>query len=529
MDRIYSLWLKQLADKPDGKILNMMTTSEINDAFSGNIAFGTGGLRGVMGLGTNRMNRYTVERVTHGLAKTVLKSESPKSVAIACDTRYNSVEFSRTICRLLSAYGITVYTFDRPMPTPVLSFVIRHLKLGWGVVITASHNPKEYNGYKVYDKRGVQLTDDAAKKITDAIETTEFFESTPDGRQVPVTVIGSDIEAAYSEQIVSFTQREKKAAGFSFVYSALYGTGANVIPPVLKHIGFFPKCIQQNPDGGFGGLSAPNPEEPSVYVEAIKSAEKCGAKLICVTDPDCDRVGVMVKTENRFEPLTGNQLGALLIDYLAQTRGVLPGDSVITTIVSGLLGEYVSKAYSIDFVRLLTGFKYIGEYAESLPKGKRFFFGYEESYGFLAGDGVRDKDAVIATVLIAEMAEFYYNRGLSLINRWHELSGEYGYCLEALNSFTIPYDKQKEIMVRLRTELSLEGIIGVEDYLVGHEGLPPSDVIKLYFNNGGWAAIRPSGTEPKIKLYTGVCERTFDVARVSLESLTKKCLAVMGA
>ncbi|MDR0489932.1 MAG: phospho-sugar mutase [Oscillospiraceae bacterium] len=528
MNAKYALWQNRISFAPDLQSLTQMTPQEIADAFSGNLAFGTGGLRGIMGLGTNRMNRYTVERVTHGLAKVVLLREFPKSVGIAYDTRRNSAEFAQTVGSILSAYGIAVYTFDKPMPTPALSFTIRRLGLGWGVVITASHNPKEYNGYKVYNSNGVQLTDKMADEVTEAIESVEFFEPLPEGRPGAVTVIGTDIEAAYCGEIVAFAQSEREPAEFSLVYSALHGTGANTIPQVLKQLGFSPICIQQNSDCDFGGLKTPNPEEPIVYAKAIEEAEKHGADMLLATDPDCDRVGVMAKTKEGYEPLSGNQIGALLIDYLAQTRGVAIGDTVITTIVSGLLGELVSESYGLEFIRLLTGFKYIGEYAEQLPNNKRFFFGYEESYGFLAGDGARDKDAVIASALIAQMGAFHHQKGKTLTGRWHELSQKHGYCVESLQSATLPPDRQKGIMSTLRGGISFEGMVKTEDYSKGINGLPSSDVLKLYFNDGSWAAIRPSGTEPKIKLYAGVREKTHDFAKRSLEALTNKILAGMG-
>ena len=508
-------------------MLDEMTPEEVIDAFSGNLSFGTGGLRGVMGLGTNRMNRYTIERVTHGLAKTILAQEFPKSVGIAFDTRHNSSEFAQIVCDALSAYGIAVSIFDKPVPTPLLSFAIRYLKLGWGVVITASHNPQEYNGYKVYNNKGVQLTDKMAMEITKAIDAFEYFSPFPEGQHGPVERISKDVEQAYKEQIVSFTNKISDTPEFPFVYSALHGTGASVIPYVLEELGFSAICIQQEPDGTFGGMQTPNPEEPTVYEKAIETAEKHGAKLLCATDPDCDRVGVMIKTTNSFKMLNGNQIGALLIDYLAQTRGVSIGDTVITTIVSGLLGELVSKSYGLEFRRLLTGFKYIGEYAEGLPENKSFFFGYEESYGFLAGDWARDKDAVIATALIAQMAAYYEKKNMTLLDRLDELSNRFGFCLEALHSYSVPMSKQKEIMTKLRNGVTLSGLIGFEDFLTGLDGLPPADVIKLYFDDGVWAAIRPSGTEPKIKLYIGTCAETLEIARASLESITDNVLPLL--
>jgi phosphoglucomutase len=466
--------------------------------------------------------------VTHGLARVVLSHEFPKSVGVAYDTRHHSAEYAQTVCDVLAAYGISVYIFDRPVPTPTLSFAIRHLKLGWGVVITASHNPKEYNGYKVYDCNGVQLTDRMANEVTEAIELVDYFEPIPEGHQGLVTVVGSVIESAYREDIISFTRREQKPVDFLLTYSALHGTGANMVPSVLEQLGFTSICIQQNPDGDFGGLETPNPEEAIVYEKAIEEANKHGAKMLLATDPDCDRVGVLIKTQSGYIPLDGNQIGALLIDYLVQTRGVSAGDTVVTTIVSGLLGEHVSKFYGLDFVRLLTGFKYIGEYAVQLPKNKRFFFGYEESYGFLAGDGARDKDAVIASALIAQMGVFYDSKKMTLFDRWHELSQKYGYCVETLKSAALPLSKQKEIMDALRNGIHLDGLVKTEDYLTGINGLPPADVLKLYFADGSWAAIRPSGTEPKIKLYTGVCEKSLDLAKETLEMLTKKISVEMG-
>jgi len=573
MNNNYNNWIKHLEGTPDGDALKAMTEPDMLDAFSGNIAFGTGGLRGIMGLGTNRLNHYTVERVTHGLAKTILTKDLPKSVCVAYDTRFNSTAFAQTVCKVLSAFGIKVHVFDKPVPTPMLSFAIRHLRLGWGVSITASHNPQEYNGYKVYNHQGVQVTDQLASEITKSIETVDFFEKLPNEPVIPIghtcsvldtestrnppqsliTTIDTELEELYKNDIISYitNHQPNPPSNFPFVYSALHGAGANAVPEVLRKLGYSPICIQQEPDGAFGGILTPNPEEPIVYEKAIEAAKKSNAKLLLATDPDCDRVGVLVKTHSKtntttdFETLNGNQIGALLIDYLVKTRGVNPGDTVITTIVSGLLGERIAKEYNLEFTRLLTGFKYIGEYAEQLTEDKKFFFGYEESYGFLAGDGARDKDAVIATALIVKMADYYYQENKTLLDRWEELSEEHGYCLENLHSAEASQSKQQEIMKKLRTNTKtgtdtiteatpstgnnplIEGLAKIEDYLHGLDGLPPADVIKLVFENKSWAAIRPSGTEPKIKLYTGVIEKTKEKAETSLTQLTKTLLQIM--
>ena len=508
------------------------------------IAFGTGGMRGIMGEGDGCINRHVIQHVTHGLAKSILSSDAPKSAGVAYDTRFNSEEFVQIVCEVLSAFDIEVYFFDKPMPTPVLSHAIRIMNLGWGVCITASHNPQEYNGYKVYDRHGVQVTDRLAAEITESISSVGAGESVPSVRKELIKSFGPEVVDEYLEQIVSYIQTEEQSisvrAGarplrpnpYPLVYSALYGAGTNAVPTVLERLGFNPVCVQQNPDGAFGGLKTPNPEEPIVYEEAISKAKETGAKLILATDPDCDRVGVMVKTEAGFELLNGNQIGALLIDYLAQTRGVSKGDTVISTIVSGSLGEFVAKENGLDFVRLLTGFKYIGEYIVNLPYGKKFFFGYEESYGFLAGDGARDKDAVIASALIVKMADYYDQKGMTLADRLVELSEIHGYCMESLYSLNIPQNKQIEVMSRLRNGASIHGVTRLEDYMLGVDGLPKADVIKLYFTDNNdspdteaWAAIRPSGTEPKLKLYVGVRAGTCRTAKDALRVLVKRVLA----
>jgi phosphoglucomutase len=394
-------------------------------------------------------------------------------------------------------------------------------------------------------------------EITESITSVGEGESVPPVRKELVKNFDNYVFENYIGQIISYIQCPKSyiqnPKPYILVYSALHGAGANAVPTVLERLGFFPTYVQQNPDGAFGGLKTPNPEEPVVYKKALDKAKETGAKLILATDPDCDRVGVMEKTKDGFELLTGNQIGALLIDYLVQTRGVSKGDNatgcgvVISTIVSGLLGELVAKEHELDFVRLLTGFKYIGEYIVNMPEDKKFFFGYEESYGYLAGCGARsasgayDKDAVIASALIVKMAEFYDVKGMTLLDRWVELSEKHGYCLESLRSVNIPQDKQQVFMSRFRSELSidsnesLDAVTRSEDYILGRDGLPPADVLKLYFNDSNglinseaWAAIRPSGTEPKLKVYTGVRAGTYYAAKEALEVLTLKILNELG-
>jgi len=498
----------------------------------GEIKFGTGGVRGVMGDGEGLINSHVIQHITFGLAKVILTSDAPKSVGVAYDTRFNSEEFAETVCKAFSAFGIKVHRFNKPMPTPVLSHAIRLMSLGWGVCITASHNPQEYNGYKVYDRHGVQVTDLMAAKIMESIDSVDMSKSVPGEQDELIHSFSTKTIEAYFKQIVDFVGTEKTPSEFPFVYSALHGAGTNAVPVIFDKLGFSPVCVQQNPDGAFGGLKTPNPEEPVVYDKALKEAEKIGAKLLLATDPDCDRVGVMVKTGQGFELINGNQVGALLIDFLAQTRGVKQGDTVISTIVSGGLGEKIANDYGLEFKRLLTGFKYIGECIVDMPDEKKFFFGYEESYGYLAGDGARDKDAVIASALIVKMAAYYDKKGKTLIDRLTELSEKHGYFLESLNSVDISQKKQKEIMTRLRNEISIDGLAEIKDYSNGIEGLPPADVLKLYFTDNSntlyneiWAAFRPSGTEPKLKLYTGVHADTQETAKAALIAITDKMIS----
>ncbi|MCL2424837.1 MAG: phospho-sugar mutase [Oscillospiraceae bacterium] len=548
MNSMHQQWERALKGTADEQVLAQMTHDEIEGAFSGSIVFGTGGLRGIMGIGTNRLNRYTVQRMIQGLAKIILTSDAPKSVGVSFDTRYNSSEFAKYTCEVLVAYGIETFIFDKAMPTPTLSHAIRLMNLGWGVVITASHNPQQYNGIKVYDRHGVQVTDGVANEITKSIGTVEFFECLPTGMTATVKVFDDKVNEAYINQIVSFASSSDKSnpypltsSPYKLVYSALHGAGANALPTALEKLGFSPVCIQMEPDGSFGGLKTPNPEEPVVYEVALEEAKKIDAKLLLATDPDCDRVGVMIKTQDGFKLLSGNQIGALLIDYLAVTRGVMPGDTVISTIVSGMLGELVSKEHGLEFVRLLTGFKYIGEYIENMSEGKQFFFGYEESCGYLAGDGARDKDATIASALIVKMAEYYDAKGMTLFDRLQEISEKYGYCLESLTSVDISQNDQKEVMSKLREKIRLSsGEKNAEDYLTGLNGLPKSNVVKLYINNSNdnenesktcgksWAAVRPSGTEPKLKLYVGVHEKTLEEAKNSIKMLSNRLINELG-
>lgn len=542
-----------LNDKEMLADLRAQDDKEAMEAFAGKMAFGTGGLRSVLGVGPARMNVYTVARATQGLAQAVLKGDAPKVVGIAYDTRKNSDLFAQAAAQVLMGNGIKVVLWQQPVPTPVLSYTVRKMGLGWGIVVTASHNPKQYNGYKVYDQRGVQVIPEQAQTIMDEIDTVEFFSnpsiSLEEGkargllaRPEDEHVLDSFLEELYA--LLPRTALTKEAAGeMPIIYSALHGSGAAAVSKMLAMQGFSKlTCVQMNADSNFGGLYMPNPEDARVYAIALEEAKKSNAQLLMATDPDCDRVGVQVLHDGQFVALNGNQIGAMLIDYLYQVRkeqGTLKqGETMVTTIVSGMLGQKIAQQNGIDVMQVLTGFKFIGDVAEGFPeRGKHFFFGYEESYGYLTGDLARDKDAVLAVALIAEMAVYYRGQGKDLYERLMELCAQYGYDLESTISKSVAgldsMDKIAAIMSKFRdpmlTQMGGLAIRRVEDYRssqcidratgnVTALGVPKADVLKLFFDIGT-LAVRPSGTEPNIKFYCAVSGDTAEKAQQNLDAM----------
>ena len=501
------------------------------EAFAGKMAFGTGGLRSVLGMGPARMNVYTVGRATEGLSRVILEDDAPRSVAIAYDTRKNSDVFARAAARIFLGNGIRVVLWPEPVPTPLLSYTVRKLGLGWGIVVTASHNPKQYNGYKVYDRRGVQVIPEQAARITEKMEGVDFFGNPEmelnEGREKGLLTEPAGVMEQYLAQLSAMMpgldKTQAGGAALPLVYSGLYGTGAKPVSAMLRRQGFVDlTTVQMQPDSDFGGLYMPNPEDGRVYAQAIAEAKACGAKMLLATDPDCDRVGVQVARGGEFVPLNGNELGALLIDYLCLARAgqFRQGETLVTTVVSGELGQRVARAHGIEVKQVLTGFKFIGDQAERFPaQGRHFFFGYEESYGYLTGDLARDKDAVLACAFVAEMALYWQTRGKDLLDRLEEIEREHGYCLEKTVSRHVPgldfAEKIASRMAALRDPdvRALGGlrILAVEDYLNGVRrdfaagkeqalDVPKADVLKFFFAEGT-LAVRPSGTEPNIKFY----------------------------
>lgn len=521
---LYSEWLEKtrnnlsvyeelLAIKGDEK--------GIEDRFYKGLAFGTGGLRGVLGAGTNRMNVYSVGKATMGLADYLLKKSNGKSVgvAIAYDSRNMSAEFARLAAEILSAKGIKAYLFAELTPTPVLSFAVRYLKADAGIVITASHNPKEYNGYKVYNELGCQITDVAAKEITLHIEKHGYFdEYTPN--ETLIEMLGEDVKRAFLQAIKSFSLSEITQENLpSIVYSPLHGTGRKYVQAILKELGVTELHTveeQEEPDGNFTTCPYPNPEEKAALALALRDAEKYRPDLVMATDPDADRIGIAVANEQgEYVLLNGNETGSILLYYILTrkretgTLGVAP--TVIKTIVTTDIVFDIAKDFGAEVKEVLTGFKYIGETLESTDN---YVLGLEESYGYLIGTHARDKDAVSAAMLIVEACAYFKGKGKSLYNVLGEIYEKYGYYRTDLFSISLPgkdgMEKMQEILAEIRKnpERNFEGkAFTFADFAAGLFGLPKSDVLR-FLNEEYRILIRPSGTEPKMKVYLQVKGKT---------------------
>lgn len=516
----YERWLEN-ADAETVELLRAMTADDIKESFYRSLEFGTGGLRGIMGAGTNRMNKYTVGQATQGLANEIadLGDEAKeRGVAIAFDSRNNSAAFAREAAGVLCANGIKVYLFDSLRPTPELSFSVRHLGCIRGIVITASHNPKEYNGYKVYGEDGGQIPPEAAEKIIGYINKTDIFDGVRKTDNPDFISVGSEIDDAYVKAVKNESMGIAVPDGFKVVYTPLHGSGNRLVRRVLDEIGVknvFTVPEQELPDGSFPTVKSPNPENREAFDIAVGYAKKEGADLVFGTDPDSDRIGVVVKSsDGEYKVLNGNQTGMLLCEFILrkmQEQGRLSrGCTVVKTIVTTEMIRKIAAYYGADVVDVLTGFKFIGEKIKEFEtEGDRsFVFGLEESYGYLKGTYARDKDAVVAAMLIAEMAADYKSEGLTLYDGLVRLYEKFGYVTEALRTLTLEgaagAEKIREIMCSLRSSspkcINGTEITRIKDYSLGIEGMPKSNVLKFYTKDG-WFAVRPSGTEPKIKFY----------------------------
>ncbi|MFC4777841.1 phospho-sugar mutase [Paenibacillus sp. GCM10023252] len=550
----YEAWLKDpLIDEVTKEELRGLAgqDKEIADRFYRDLEFGTGGLRGVMGAGTNRLNAYTVGKATQGLANWIV-GKTPQggaSVVIAHDSRNNSPEFALDSALVLAANGITTYLFEELRPTPQLSYAVRALGATSGIVITASHNPPEYNGYKAYGADGCQLIPEEAEEVISSIGAIQSFGEikriSRDEAEAAGLLrwLGEEADQQYVDTVVSHSLNAELLRGglgerFGVVFTPLHGTGNKPIRQVLAAAGFTNVHIvaeQEQPDGYFSTVKSPNPEEREAFTLAIELAKKTGADIIVGTDPDCDRMGAVVKNnEGEYVVLTGNQSGALMVNYVLSQlaeRGELPANGVvIKTIVTSEMGADIAKSYGAAVENTLTGFKYIGEKMTEYEKtGEHsFLFGYEESYGYLTGTYARDKDAVIASLLICEAAAYYSNQGKTLYDVLLELYAKHGVYMEGLESRTLKgidgVEKIQSIMEAWRADAPVE-VNGVKiqevlDYRLGIQGLRPENVLKFLLADGSWFCLRPSGTEPKIKVYLAVRGDSTTEAAARLQELT---------
>ncbi len=525
----------------------------VTDRFYRDLAFGTGGLRGVLGAGTNRMNVYTVRKATQGLADYLNATALPKKVAIAHDSRHNGDVFARETARVLAANGITACLYPRLEPTPALSWAVRYLGCGAGVCVTASHNPAKYNGYKVYGADGCQITLEAAEKILAAIEAVDIFdgvrladydEAMAAGR---IVEIGDDcldafVDAVYAQRVGS----GEGIADLNLVYTPLNGSGLECVRKLLGKLGVTHVTVvpeQEKPDGDFPTCPYPNPEIREAMQKGLELCDKVHPDLLLGTDPDCDRCGAAVPDgQGGYRLITGNEMGIILLDYICHTRlakGTMPKDPVaVTTIVSTDMATPVAKKYGVELRRTLTGFKFIGEQIGKLEAeghAERFIFGFEESYGYLSAGHVRDKDAVNATLLVCEAAAWYAAQGKTLLDAIEGLYKEYGYYRNALCSFEFEGESgmhtMQALMQRLRDEQPLAlagyGVEDVIDYNAEGTGLPRADVLEYRLEGGHKFMVRPSGTEPKIKVYlsaVGPSEAAADAINATLAEAAEKMM-----
>ena len=566
---LYSLWCEKAVDDPDlQEELKAIAGDDeaIKDRFYRDLEFGTGGLRGVIGAGAYRMNIYTIRRATQGLADYVNEAfKTNPSVAIAYDSRIKSDVFAKTAASVLSANGIKVYIYPELMPTPMLSFAVRELKCSAGIVITASHNPAKYNGYKVYGSDGCQLTLGAAEIVLKNINNVPMFGGAK-YIDFEAGIADGSIEYIKQEVIDSYLDHVSRqgvhtdlcaASGLKVVYTPLNGTGNKPVRAILDKIGIKDVTIvpeQEYPNGNFTTCPFPNPEIKEALALGLKLCETVKPDLLLATDPDCDRVGIAVPSDNGYVLFSGNEVGAMLLEYICSERtklGTMPVDPVaVKTIVTTDIAQKIADEYNVKMINVLTGFKFIGEqigFLEDKGEENRYIFGFEESYGYLAGSYVRDKDAVVASMLICEMAAFYRTKGISMLQARENLYAKYGVYKHSQQSFTCEgasgMERMKEIMSSLRTDTPAEigglKVTRVDDYIASVSvdtvsgsktmiTLPKSDVITFALTDGASVVIRPSGTEPKIKAYYTTTGTTQEEATALEEKIAADFKKILG-
>lgn len=536
----YNEWLAFADENTKAELESITDEKEIEDRFYKDLAFGTGGLRGIMGAGSNRMNRYTVGKATLGLARYLKsKNDGEISVAIAYDTRNNSQYFAKVAAGIFASQNIKVNIYKMVVPVPVLSFTTHYLNCTAGVMITASHNPKEYNGYKVYDSKGCQFCTEDAKNAIGFINDITDYSSIPFLEESElINYIGENELNAFLAEVKKQSLYEEKS-DLKIVYTPLHGTGNIPVRKMLEGMDVTVVKEQELPDGNFSTVRSPNPEEKDALTIAIEKAKEIGADLVLGTDPDCDRVGIAVKDGDDYKLFTGNQTGALLVKFvLTMKKDTLNKKStLVKTIVTSELGANIGRKFGLQIEETLTGFKYIGDKINKYEQTgeQEFVIGYEESYGYLVGTHARDKDAVVSSMLICQMASWYKNQGKTLVDGLNEIYDEYGYFLDYLDSFVLKgkdgAEKIQNLMTSFRNKGTslFDGIEEVIDFSTGIRDLPKENVLKYIWKDGSWMAVRPSGTEPKIKVYYSIVDASKENAGKRLEIIRNEIKSIINA
>ncbi len=564
---LYKLWCENAKEDPDlqTELADIIDDIEgINDRFYRDLEFGTGGLRGVIGAGTNRMNIYTVRRATQGFADYLNQEYDNPSVAVSYDSRIKSDVFSKAAAEVLAANGIKVYIYSELLPTPCLSFAVRALKCQGGIMVTASHNPAKYNGYKVYGDDGCQITLRGAEIILEKINSLDMFTGVKHSSfdeelaKGNISYIGDEVMEDFYNNVLAEGINTKLCAssGLKVVYTPLNGTGNKPVREILKRLGITDVTIvkeQENPDGNFTTCPYPNPEIREALEVGLKYCHEVKPDLLLATDPDCDRVGIAVPDGDDYALFSGNEVGAMLLEYICEQRiknGTMPENPIaVKTIVTTDIVNLIGKEYGVEIIDVLTGFKFIGEqigFLESKGEEKRYIFGFEESYGYLSGSYVRDKDAVNASMLICEMAAYYRTQGITLLQARENMYKKYGVFYQTLHSFTFEgesgMNKMAEIMTQLRENAPAEigglKVVRTDDYQKGISKdiasgtetvltLPKSNVLAFFLEGGSKAIVRPSGTEPKIKTYFTAKTATHEEAETLEAKLAEDFTKVM--
>ncbi|MGI6607786.1 MAG: phospho-sugar mutase [Erysipelotrichaceae bacterium] len=533
IEKKYLKWLNHpFMDEDLKHELENMNETQKKDAFYKDVEFGTAGMRNILGAGTNRLNVYTVRKATVGFSNYLNRKDGEVSVAIAYDNRYKSTEFAMEAARIFASAGIKSYVYKTLRTTPQLSFTVRHLKCDGGVMITASHNPKEYNGYKVYDKNGCQLIPELIEGVIEEIGKlgNDFIEAPEltDQQEKLINYVGREVDEAYLNEVLKIQLNPKLSKeDFKIVYTPQHGTSLKPVKALFDAVGYDVIYVEEQCsfDPAFSNTLVPNPEDPDAYILALEYARKTDADIVLATDPDGDRLGVAVKDGKDYTLMTGNQTGSVLIEYIfsqMQKKGIMPDNPVMfNTVVTSDLGEIVAKEYGVETEKTLTGFKFIGDKIEGyrISKEKNFVFGYEESYGYLVKEFVRDKDANQSCLMLAECANYYKKKGLTLLDVLKQLYEKYGTYLETIQSITLTgadgAQKLQKLLADLRADVPAElggyRVVKYQDFRTAKciendietdiVGFDRSDVLKYFMEDGSWIAIRPSGTEPKCKFY----------------------------